>query len=614
MNTLKKQNLINALYLIMINFLVYIGLSINYPVNNIPRFGYNSYQQLLLLLLMIGFNYVFYKRKNVFTDKLNNSINVVFSMVYSVFLVLGRSYISRWNLSLIWENKKSIVLSILSWLAMSIVIYYLINFVVSILQSCQNDRVSNTKESTLRYWLIVFLIILILWLPYFIVSFPGLASYDGMEQMNELFRSKSYDGQFVLTNHHPIFPTLIEGLFIQIGVNIFNSINVGVLINTIFVNLISISGIATLCVTVKKYINARYVKYLVLFYALFPVLPQWANSLDKTSYFTAAFSYLISSIILITFKNIQRKDLCYLLLSSVALGLIRNDGIIYIFFILLGAFTLTNRKQVISVCISSIILILVISKCLLSVTNALPTEPMESMAIPIQQVYRVVKYDSQSLSKSEKKKLNKYFVYSKMRYNYNPEFGDVAKYNTRWPYRKFTGSYKDRYRKFNTQPFVKNKHDFWKLYLQIGKKHKKLYTEAIVGLNIYYVYPQILPSHYGWQIGANIGNVENTHLFDAYHLTNVKYFQKSMNLLNKISELPIINLLFITFGWFILWLLTSIVILNEKKYKSLSLILIGLAVVLVGMISPLNGFLRYYQPLIVLVPVLVTIMFTKLPG
>lgn len=600
---------------LLLNLLVWLGLSISYPSTNSSRVFTNSYYQITILAILTCFNLLLAYIRHQRVDKLTAWIINGFSIVYSIFLVFGRSYNARRNLQLVWDSHKAIILSAFSWFAMAIVINVLIRALIKRFKvDTIHYSLTLTKSVIFKSWCWTFVILTILWLPYFIISYPGIVDYDGMDQMNELFNSRAADGVFTLTNHHPIFPTLLEGFFLKIGISLFHSVNIGVLLNNLFLHLISLCGFSSLIVVVEILFSKKYGYMLTAFFGVFPVIPQWSNALDKTGYFTAFLVVFVTFLIWITVKAPSKLSLLGLVISAVCLGLTRNDGVLYIIFSLLGSLTLKHRRAICLSLLISVMLTVGFSHALVLTTHALPTEPMESIAVPIQQIYRSVIYNPFSLSQKDKKTLNTFFRYKEIRKNYDPEFADVSKLNSRWPYRKFRGTYQQKRIKYNSQTFVSKKREFWKIWWDLGMKNPKLYVEAWVAQTIYYVYPQITPSHYGWIIGPNYGNVQNTKLFSKYKLQyrNGYYpFFKKVMLLQRISEIPIINLLFITFGWFALYALSSLIIMAQKRYQYLNLILLGAAVVAVGLISPLNGFLRYYQPLMIIVPILLMIMKCK---
>ena len=95
-----------------------------------------------------------------------------------------------------------------------------------------------------------------------------------------------------------------------------------------------------------------------------------------------------------------------------------------------------------------------------------------------------------------------------------------------------------------------------------------------------------------------------TKIFKNYKLNHPNAFSKLVKNMLIISNLPILNLLFVSFTWFTLWGVGSLILLDSRKIEYLNLILLGAAIIVIELFSPLNGYLRYTFPLIELVPIL----------
>ncbi len=583
-----------------------VGMGVAYPATNSPRIIVNSKTVLLVLtalVLLIGMGVC---NRNLKVNKWILFWNSVISIIYSSILVIGRAYEARGNLSLIWASHFDFWCSILSWLSYSILLFYLFLTIYHLTVKYQLKKVVLAPKNKIKFCLLIFLLLLVLALPYFVVTFPGLAGFDGMRQMDELFRQKTTDGAFSLTNHHPIFSTLLQGLFIKVGISCFHSINAGILLNSIFLNLLTIASFSLLITIVALHFNKYVSIILAVFFGSFPAVIEWANGVDKTGYFVAFFILFLSSLLLLDIRQNSQKQFAIWLfvISGILLSLTRNDGIVYVLFAMLGSLPLNGWKKIWLGALIVIVLAISFSKALTVTTRALPTEPMESLSIPMQQLARVVRDNPKSLTRSEKRQLNRFFDYSKLASAYNPEFADNVKDNARWPYDKFVGNYQQRKRLYDNQQFVKNKGQFWKLWFEVGKKNKRIYLEALVGQNIFYLYPQNHLSYFFWILGPNAGNKTVTDLFAGYHLKDVSRFYQFAIELKNASEMLVIGWLFISFTWFSLWLLPSIMLIDQQRFNFLNLVMIGGAIVLISLASPVNGYLRYTMPLIILDPFL----------
>lgn len=598
-------------FLFITELIVLVGMYISYPTRDTSQLVFNVSTFTREVAALVVLNVAIFLCKEKLSEKWMPFFNAFVAAIYSAVLVLARAYMARGNLMLVWQSPRTWFLCFLSWLASTIVFYYLFFIVFNLTAKYQVKKHVLEETETIKFFLIVFLAFILLVIPYLFSSLPGIVSFDGMYQIDELFREKTAGGQYTLTNHNPILSTLIQGLFIKIGITIFHSINVGILLNTLFLNLLMIVGMSLLVTAVAVYINKYAAIVLAAFLGLFPMFFLWSNTLDKTGYFIAVFIFFISSLIILDEGTIDFKSITLLVVSGSLLCLLRNDGLIYLIFAALGSLTLKKRKTIVLSVIISFLLVVGASKAMTNITRALPTEPMESLSIPMQQLGRAVKYNPKSITRNEQKELKQFFNYKEISKVYNPEYADKMKGVTTWPYLQFKGNYKQQLYLYNEQSFVKNKDLFWKLWWQIGMKNKKLYFESLVGLNIFYLYPQNHPSVFSWVIGPNFGNAVSTKLFSNYNLLNVQYLAKLLKGLSKLSYLPVIKFLFISFTWFALWLLASISIIDQKKYRFLNLVFIGGAIIIVSLMSPVNGLMRYTFPLIALDPILLIICISE---
>lgn len=129
---------------------------------------------------------------------------------------------------------------------------------------------------------------------------------------------------------------------------------------------------------------------------------------------------------------------------------------------------------------------------------------------------------------------------------------------------------------------------------------------------MFYIYPQNHPTIYFWMPGTSTNTLFVTKMFKNYKLNRPELFSKLVKNILIATNLPVLNLLFISFTWFFIWLIESLVIINTNKLQYLNLVFLGAAIIIVELLSPLSGYLRYSFPLIELVPILGLICFVKI--
>ena len=125
-------------------------------------------------------------------------------------------------------------------------------------------------------------ILIVLWLPNYILYFPGCLTYDIIRQYEQFFSGN-------LTNHHPVLTTLFEGMFVKFG-RIIGCQNVGIAVYLLF-TLLFTSGVFAICFYWMHKKNTKYwIRFTGLaFYGLFPIWSAYARTAVKDTLFYPIF-------------------------------------------------------------------------------------------------------------------------------------------------------------------------------------------------------------------------------------------------------------------------------------------------------------------------------------
>jgi hypothetical protein len=619
----KKDIIKQWIYRTSLFLLLVLGMAINfsnssypYVKNLISRF-YQSYLNSLLIMIIA---YICVRlsvtKKYTFKNKIVYFLVAIFSLFYSLSFILGRSIASDDTLGSIWSSGVDYILFLWSLLAWTFILYQLCIRLVGWLTIISYTASGQTRMHSFGTRLAI---IMLCWSPWAIINFPGVLNYDGAQQISEFF-GYSVQGSlyFTLTNHHPVFTTLLESVSIKIGKTFFDSFNIGLFIYVVIVMISIACSIVVSCRIIEQIVGKRLADYLFYFDLLFPPFFMWSVTVDKTGLFLAAVNFFVSFLIkIINYKSVSFQDYLSLLVSGVFVCIIRNDALLYVLMATFGAIfsSIKIRKKLLMTLGSSLVLGILLSKILTISLNAIPTEPAEDLGIPIQQIARVVKYNRDSISQKERHVLDNYFYVNKMAKWYNPSFFDPIKVETvKWPYYKFRGNYRERLAKYNAQPIVKDKRKLFDVWLSIGLKNPKLYIEAFVSQTVNYYCP-FIDNHgkiFDWDAGTSRG-------FDKLHQNVYKqylpYFPRvqmySGKIVNAFGNVIPFNIIFSCFTWSFLALMLSIVLINKYRWKYLSLIFITLAVVFIPFIGPVNGTFKYFLPLTIVVPIMVVISLGK---
>ena len=139
-------------------------------------------------------------------------------------------------------------------------------------------------------------IMLVLWLPYLILQFPGSIYFDTAIQFYQFQTSSPtyygshdvfYDASYV--DHHPVCVTLLYGAFLTLG-DLVGSQNAGIFTLVILQSIVAAAAITgSICYTKKLGVPKVFRLVGWLFCALFPVIPLWQGTIVKDSLFSPLF-------------------------------------------------------------------------------------------------------------------------------------------------------------------------------------------------------------------------------------------------------------------------------------------------------------------------------------
>lgn len=145
----------------------------------------------------------------------------------------------------------------------------------------------------------VALVLLVCWLPYLVIFFPGCIYSDAAWQIRQFF------GADALTGHHPIATTFIFGWLLSIG-KALGSDTLGVFL----VTMLQTAGMAYACTRIVERVGSMVgeltgaatlkrfaVPLLAAFFALAPMFGSAATSIKKDSLFYVAFALLMVAAI-----------------------------------------------------------------------------------------------------------------------------------------------------------------------------------------------------------------------------------------------------------------------------------------------------------------------------
>ncbi len=423
-NKIRSKVNVKILYSIMIYIFAFLGTYfIKYIINFKDEITYTN--SIIGIVIFISFVYLLkksYIKENM--PKIKNAF--ILGIILSAFLVIGNSIKTYHSVEL---KDISIYFAIIFIsIIMTAGIVQLHNFFEKYEEKDEKEekKYNITQENK---FIIITLIILICWLPFFLAAYPGYFTYDANTQYNQLNRLNGEN----LTDLHPIVHTIILASIVTSGQLITGDANIGIAIYTIIQMIIVAGCLAYTIIFLEKFKVSKTIRIIaIIYYSLFPVVIMFAMCATKDTVFSAMLlmSIMISIEALMDkekFINSKWLQARFIIITFSAI-IFRNNAIYaYIPFLIIFAILLKKKKIFISFAIIAILYGIYTGPIytILRIPNHYQKKS-EAFSVPLQQIARVYNYNYESLTDEELEMIYKYTTEEQLK-SYRPEIADPVK-------------------------------------------------------------------------------------------------------------------------------------------------------------------------------------------
>ena len=291
--------------------------------------------------------------------------------------------------------------------------------------------------------------------------YPGITTVDSWDQYKQILCGK-------YSNHHPFYHTMIIRLFYLIGTSVFKSMNIGVVLYSIFSIMLLSASFAYAVVTLYQLkINKKIVIGTALFFMFLPVNIIYSFTMWKDVPFSASVLIFTVSVFRYLEKTGKKQiiNLVVSVLSGFGVALLRSNGL-FVFTIVFVCFAIWFGKKERRMCVA-IVCILCVSFIMktpfLNAIGVEKTELVESLSIPLQQVSRTV-VENDDLTSEQKNLISKAMSIETIKELYNPGKSDPIKF--------YLVDY-------GGQEYIqKHMSEYVMLYIKLGITHPKSYIKA----------------------------------------------------------------------------------------------------------------------------------------
>ena len=509
----------------------------------------------------------------------NRVLGYIFGILFSAALVSGYQLETYDHLTL------TSVSGILVFIGLSIVIGTLAPFGWKFLDSRLyiKDDVKNTSNkenlvarissyfdeaSDKKYWLTIWIILILLQIPVMLAEYPGFFCYDAQDELNQVLTRN-------FSTHHPLIHVLLLGGNIAFVHKLTGSWNAGICFH-LTVQMLFMTGVFAYAltylrksITVKLEDNNKTVYkgkkvfrvISVLFFGVFPTIVMYTLCSTKDGLFSTFLLLLVIELMKLlrdteNFFKFKR-HIFLLIISAMMMSLLRHNGFYaYIVFIPFGLFALRKYfKKVLILFIIPVILSVVIESGLAVFLNADSSEHQEMITVSIMQLARTWRYSPEDFSEEDKEVLLSFLSETALG-TYEIRAADYMK------------SF------FNNAEYDVNSSAYWKLWAKMLVSHPMTYLNAWFLTCYPYWYPfAVINPYRGHQMPHF--TYEDSSYFEyeveppgerqtlAFGFIDKLYYKMSLTPFQQTT--PVVSLLFSMGFYFWVWMYFAFYTLIRRK-------------------------------------------------
>ena len=591
----ENKNKIQGISIILAFFSLFGIKGMMRLVNQLDEFS-NSVFSVIVFFALFGLYY------SVLIKHISRRL-IVISLLLGTFFAISMHF----GVSLMLYNTTS-VNSVNTWIGIlesvplfAAIIAYLFETILPKLNSFTlSNNLDNILEKLyipkIKNFILIWLLIVLAWVPGLIASYPGIYGYDAVFQMNYYVT-----GKIVL--QHPIIHTYLLGFCIQTIGEWLGSKELGLLVYSIIQMLILSGAFAfTIFEMSKRNVSVFIRTFFILIFMFFPVNSLMSFSTTKDIIYAATFLILL----LMMYKLVNQieleknnKFLIGFIFVAFFNMIFRSQGIyVFTFSMIIGLFIFKKHwKKILLLLFVPLVMFKIYSGPITTALHGVKFDSLhEMMSVPVVQLSRTLVYRESDLTKKEKKEIVEY-IPNYQTYSMNNEGISDAMKNS-----------------FNSKLFKENPSRFIKLWFQLGLKEPVSYIDAFGRLTIGLWYPDMNyrdPDAYHpyWEYNST----EKSNQFDIHWVIVKRETPKFMKWLsnyysnltynNSYQNKPLISmfyssglmvwLMFIYVGW----------CFYQKKYKMLFPASLVVALWLTLLLGPVVLY-RYIYPISISIPVM----------
>lgn len=461
------------------------------------------------------------------------------------------------------------------------------------------------------------ILILVCWLPYLVLAYPGTTDpndvLDQLQQYHGIYsRTAAWvdfdDGDWLyMSNNNPAFSTILTNAFIDFGTAIGNQ-NLGMFLLVALQTVILACGFSSTLALMKSFSTSYVVRFATLVtFAVAPLFPSFALCITKDVIFTGFVLLYVVMLVIATARRgafMEHKVLFVaFFLVALLMSLIRNNGI-YMVGLTSVLMLLVKGREAKALAVVGVIVVVAYGaygKVVLPALGVAPGSSKEMLSAPFQQTGRYLAHFPDEVTDSERAAIDGVLDYDRASQGYDPGLSDGVK---------------ETFRKDATSEDLKRYLATW---AQMGLKHPGTYVAATAANCYAYFYPDINTGWTWMQLNrwGSYDSIDVTPMYNdsGFYMEQNPNWEAQRGVLGQWYVFAGHSPLGLTTNMgFCAWgvLLFAAMLVRKRDFRSLVPFIPLLVHLLVCILSPYNGNIRYALPLIACTPVVVAFALWRL--
>lgn len=552
--------------------------------------GNQSFLNLIAFILI----FALFKLVLTKTNKQCIACGMIFSILLSLSLIIGKCIYNDSTISSLFGSAKSGIIVLCSLYGFGALFYATFILMANWLTQyaiAPSHKTYKILHLPFLYGILMFLC----WLPCYLAYYPGIFAYDIELQTMEALGTVSY------SRFHPPLHTFIWNICLYLEQ--ISGLNGLVIYSVLQMGIWAFALSCVLHFMVRRKYNPWLIAGSFCFFAFNPVIALFSFIPVKDSMLTAFFALFTVELYSLSDTELNKKRLIVsnirLIIVGIVCCLLRNNvvyALIPAFLIML--FIIGKNWKRIALCGGSILVVfLLINGPIYTAMGVEKGNSREMLSVPMQQIAYVAVTNNYSLSPDELDRINQYIPTEQIAETYNPRFADPVK-----------GT-------FITENFDQNPADFFKLWADLLVQYPEEYIVSFLNLNIPYWYPDA-NSVDAYARRSYIETTIPTNPMTEYVVIRdgkipmlYEQYEKVASF-ERFKTLPIVSNIFsLSFPiWFLIF--GTLIQIIKKEKKTLVVFLPALLLWCTFMLGPVSN-LRYLLPIIAMYPLYFTILFSK---